>query len=242
MRTGIVSVFAICVSAALTGSAQAQVSINGGPSYSCDGRLNASEKRICDDPVLSTLDRKMVGHFRRALAGLTARGQARLKEQQLVWLRWRNACDQQSPCLRRRYEQRIADLTGDSGASGGDAASGPAGSGVIVERRITDNKYETVYGDGRIEWYSVDGGSLGTVFPDGTSTVSAFAHSPGPGFPSLPAANQQWADTVEISLLSMIDSWLSAEDQAEYRGIVQSKPITDRVLGHISVIGHLAGR
>jgi uncharacterized protein len=80
-------------------------------SFSCQGKLSADEKLICETPVLSALDYKLSQLYSVAYAISDSRQS--LKEQQLQWLSSsRKDCHQQG-CLKERYEKRIAILLDD---------------------------------------------------------------------------------------------------------------------------------
>ncbi len=80
-------------------------------SFECDGAdLAADEQVICDHRALNDADVKMVTTF-NLLAGLLAMGaRGSMQDQQVLWLRQRQACGGDVACIRSAYEKRLADL------------------------------------------------------------------------------------------------------------------------------------
>ncbi len=222
------------------------------PSFSCLGNLNQTERAICGSALLSDLDRQMANFYfaLRDQAG-GARRDALAAEQRL-WLAWRNACGAEGQCIRRRYEQRIIDLAPPDelplARQPGRQITPPADPGAsgdpnqIVARRVTSTRVEVEFADGTVHWQSVGGGSMGTVFPDGTESAMYFAQAPAPVFPTLPGDYSSWGEGVESSLLSILDRLLSPTDRATYRNLAASKAFSVRVYDHIRVIDFLTGQ
>jgi uncharacterized protein len=72
--------------------------------------LAADEKAICEDLSLNDLDVKMVTTF-DLLAGLMPMGNRDLlRDEQLAWLKTRQACDGDAGCIRNAYEARMKQL------------------------------------------------------------------------------------------------------------------------------------
>ncbi|MFM5948972.1 MAG: lysozyme inhibitor LprI family protein [Novosphingobium sp.] len=69
-----------------------------GPSFSCAGRLSASETAICDDPELSAWDRAIAVQYPRQL-----KDKAITRAKQRTWLDQRNACAADRACIRRAF-------------------------------------------------------------------------------------------------------------------------------------------
>ncbi|MFZ5965083.1 lysozyme inhibitor LprI family protein [Thalassococcus sp. BH17M4-6] len=214
------------------------------PSFPCTGSLNPTERTICRDALLGDLDRRMVQAYgaRRERSGGDA-GRKLVSDQRL-WLGWRNTCGTDSACLRRRYEQRIIDLTGGRGPSSGivdlgltaTLATPPA---AAPKRRLRAGRYERIYPDGRIEWEAVNGSAFGTDFPNGDGTMSLKSQSAPPSFPSLPDAYSGWGLALELRLLELVDSLLPSADQAPYRDMQNAFPYSDRILRHVQAVGFL---
>lgn len=80
-------------------------------SFRCGGKLSASEKIVCKDPVLSALDDRLASAWQRAKqttpdpSGLEA-----ARTQQWLW-RQHNCTDE--ACVKSWYERRIAELDAD---------------------------------------------------------------------------------------------------------------------------------
>ncbi|NBD31343.1 MAG: hypothetical protein GVY31_15060 [Alphaproteobacteria bacterium] len=211
------------------------------PSFPCSGQLTPTESRICDSPLLGALDRRMARAFYAARDRASGAASRDLIEAQRLWLRWRATCGSDGDCLRRRYEARLADLgTPDlltlELATPGNAT---AAADQVVDRRITDTRYEVEYGDGTVRWQSIGGGSMGVTYPDGTGTTSMFSQAPPPEFPGLPGSFASWGDGLETSLLGIIDQLLSPADRQEYRTLTDAKPYSVRVSDHLTVIQFL---
>ncbi|TKJ71698.1 hypothetical protein PspCFBP13508_13665 [Pseudomonas sp. CFBP13508] len=77
-------------------------------SFDCTSAASKTEKAICSDPYLSTLDDKLAEQWRTTL-GKVADPKA-LKTDQRQWLKNRNACGALSACLRREYLMRLTEL------------------------------------------------------------------------------------------------------------------------------------
>lgn len=209
------------------------------PSFRCSGQLNATERAICDSPTVSALDRRMAALFRERFASLNAPRQRRLRTEQLTWLDWRNTCGRSERCLQTRYQQRIADFM--PGLVPVPIGTPPPGPDDVVERRVRNGRMETVYGDGRIVWQSISGGSFGTDYPNGTVDMATAIQIPGAPVPPLPANMSEWGGTVENDLLTIIDQLLPPPDRLPYRDLFSHEPYPERMLSHLSVIQHLTG-
>lgn len=77
--------------------------------FDCGGAASAVERRICADPTLRALDRRLDQLLERARVHAGRDEQDRLKREQRAWLHERNACASDA-CLRRVYEARAAAL------------------------------------------------------------------------------------------------------------------------------------
>ncbi len=220
------------------------------PSFACSGNLNRTERQICDDVLLGDLDSEMARFYFQARGRTAGAARDDLASEQRLWLDWRNTCGRDGQCIRRRYEQRILDLAPADELPpawrGGDALNQTLENvdspdfDRVVDRRVTDARYEVEFADGTIRWQALNGGSVGTISPDGTETMNLFSQSPPPEFPSLPGTYASWGDSVETQLLRIIDHLLSPADRGEYRNLTTSKPYSIRVYNHLRVIDFLA--
>lgn len=225
------------------------VTADSGPSFSCSGNTNETERRICDDALLRDLDVRMARFFSQAQDGVRQERREDFFSEQSLWLQWRNTCGEDSRCIRRRYEQRIIDLAPPDELpvawQGGGVVNPPlvrlgtTNSTIVVERRITDNHYEVELADGTIRWQDFDGGRSGTEYPDGRGTSDNSSQAPPPDFPELPDLYATWGDGVEVELLKIIDRLLRPTDRAEYRNLIASKSYTVRIYDHIRTIAFL---
>jgi uncharacterized protein len=97
----------ICVLAAcatLAGNASAA-------SFHCTGKSSASEKIVCNDPQLSSLDDRLAASYQRARdASIDPRSVESARIEQWLW-RQHNCTDK--ACVQSWYERRIAELDAD---------------------------------------------------------------------------------------------------------------------------------
>ncbi|WP_262140171.1 lysozyme inhibitor LprI family protein [Pseudomonas sp. Marseille-Q5117] len=77
-------------------------------SFDCTDASGKTEKAICTDPYLSTLDDKLAEQWRTTLGKVV--DPKTLKTDQRQWLKNRNACGALSACLRREYLMRVTEL------------------------------------------------------------------------------------------------------------------------------------
>ncbi|SMC27317.1 Protein of unknown function [Andreprevotia lacus DSM 23236] len=77
-------------------------------SFDCAKAATATEKAICADGPLSQMDQDLAQVWRKALA--IAPAPAVLKAAQRQWLRRRDECGADAPCLLARYRERLAAL------------------------------------------------------------------------------------------------------------------------------------
>lgn len=101
------SVPATALAVALTLAVGAEAS----PSYKCRGNLTLTERTICDHQILGDLDRAMANFYYATRDDTPYGARKALSREQALWLRWRDTCGGAVNCLRRRYEQRIIDLS-----------------------------------------------------------------------------------------------------------------------------------
>jgi len=79
-----------------------------GPSFDCVGVRSAAEKTICRYRHISNLDRRLDSIFIDALRKSRSNGDRRsMRLNQAEWIRARNFCRFDRPCLRRSYNNRI---------------------------------------------------------------------------------------------------------------------------------------
>jgi len=87
-----------------------------GPSFDCAKASNAVEQSVCKDADLAKADRELAQLYAALLGRLTGSARESLQKGQLAWVANRNRgctgddADAMSICLKRRYDQRIADL------------------------------------------------------------------------------------------------------------------------------------
>lgn len=104
--------YSLIVSASLllvfAGTAQAH---HGGPGFRCSTAKHAAEIVVCNSWKLSRLDRRLNYWYGRAKERARYFDQTGwLRSQQRAWLRSRNACYWNKPCITRKYRQRIREL------------------------------------------------------------------------------------------------------------------------------------
>ncbi len=89
---------------------------SSGPSFNCTQARSSVEHAICDTPRLGSADRRLDGMFKQVASGMTVGAIVDITKAQGVWLRQRNACQQQAvreimvACIERSYGERIAQL------------------------------------------------------------------------------------------------------------------------------------
>lgn len=81
------------------------------PSFDCQSRsLSATEKSICSDNGLASLDRELATRYREELAKVPPSERAKLIARQKAWLGLRNQCNGVD-CIARSYKSRLQELT-----------------------------------------------------------------------------------------------------------------------------------
>ncbi|VWC84727.1 PF07007 family protein [Burkholderia lata] len=78
--------------------------------FDCAKAASPTEKAICADATLSKLDGDLAAAWKQALA--KGGDTAALKAAQLKWLKQRDQCGADAPCLGDRYRERLASLNG----------------------------------------------------------------------------------------------------------------------------------
>jgi uncharacterized protein len=88
---------------------------SGGPAFNCARASNATEKAICADARLSTLDREMAAAWRSWKEAFSDDAdRTRLRVDQAQWMKRRNACAAATDCIATTYQDRLDELTGGS--------------------------------------------------------------------------------------------------------------------------------
>ncbi|MFJ2710945.1 lysozyme inhibitor LprI family protein [Pseudomonas sp. NPDC087346] len=77
-------------------------------SFDCASAVSKTEKTICSDSYISDLDKKLGALWRPTLAKVA--DPKALKADQRGWLKNRNQCAEDVPCLRREYLMRLKAL------------------------------------------------------------------------------------------------------------------------------------
>jgi len=110
MRLLLVTSLAIVVAAAAGAEAQS------GPSFDCAKASNVVERAVCKDADLAKADRELASLYTALQGRLTGAAKESLEKNQVSWIVSRNrSCSASEPdmttyCLKKRYEERIADL------------------------------------------------------------------------------------------------------------------------------------
>ncbi|MEW6340583.1 MAG: hypothetical protein AB1704_07865 [Pseudomonadota bacterium] len=105
-RSKLVSICAFAACATFAGTASAA-------SFHCTSKASASEKIVCQDPQLSSLDDQLAASYQRAVAAsLDPRSVESARIEQWRW-RQRNCTDK--ACVLSWYQRRIAELDADYG-------------------------------------------------------------------------------------------------------------------------------
>ncbi|WP_454566076.1 lysozyme inhibitor LprI family protein [Pseudomonas sp. AIG] len=100
--------FAISLRHALALTAFAFASVTHASSFDCATANSKTEKAICGDSQISLLDEKLGKLWHSTLASVP--DAKALKADQRQWLKSRNACGDQTTCLRREYLMRLTEL------------------------------------------------------------------------------------------------------------------------------------
>lgn len=79
-------------------------------SFSCKAAKLKAEQQICNDRSLNDADVKLATTYQIILHALPMGGRDAEKDQQFKWLKQRNSCAANSPCLKRAYAQRQQQL------------------------------------------------------------------------------------------------------------------------------------
>jgi uncharacterized protein len=77
-------------------------------SFDCSKAKTETEKAVCKDHAIGSLDEILAGRFRVALK--TPNNAESIKKSQTLWLRDRNKCSADIDCLFRAYESRNSEL------------------------------------------------------------------------------------------------------------------------------------
>ncbi|MFC3119513.1 lysozyme inhibitor LprI family protein [Jhaorihella thermophila] len=131
-----------------------------GPSFDCARATTPVENAICANPDLAALDQEIARLYGEARATATGVEAATLRAGQRSWLRQRDACGWDIPCLTAAMEARIATLLATTGqrqiasAAGDeiDAVSPSRGADPVVAPEL--------------------GGLPGMVFADGMPVIA----------------------------------------------------------------------
>lgn len=83
-------------------------------SFDCDSKtLAPDETAICANRDLNDLDVRMATEF-KWLSGMYAMGvRGELQDQQTAWLKTRQACQSDTACIRKAYEDRLTAFEDD---------------------------------------------------------------------------------------------------------------------------------
>lgn len=114
------------------------------PSFNCAKAETATEKSICSNDRLARLDRAIAAAFRQLKADMAV-AEEMIAEEQTEFLKRRNACGADVPCLDRKMEARRQQLSLERGKS--DPREAFIGryrnkDGWMIVRRTLDEKYE----------------------------------------------------------------------------------------------------
>jgi uncharacterized protein len=100
------------------------------PSFNCGARLNATEVRICANPTLADLDRRMADTYVWLLGRQSGSGRNELKKDQRNWLFRRNRCGSNDRCIEDEMYDRMAYLNEYEMPGQAPAPPPPQGGGV----------------------------------------------------------------------------------------------------------------
>lgn len=106
-----VTVSAIGANPTFAGGDAELAKVQSRPSFNCSQARTRVEHLICGDAYVSQLDSRMARAYSTFLRRISTREQARLRENQRLWLVHRNQCTTVD-CLIAAYDDRIAWLEG----------------------------------------------------------------------------------------------------------------------------------
>ncbi|MDM1020503.1 hypothetical protein QSV37_09350 [Acinetobacter sp. VNK23] len=81
-----------------------------GASFSCKAAKLKAEQQICQNIGLNDADVKLATTYQIILHALPMGGRDAEKDKQFQWLKQRNSCGANTPCLKRAYAQRQLQL------------------------------------------------------------------------------------------------------------------------------------
>jgi hypothetical protein len=84
------------------------------PSFNCDSARTRSQVAICNDAALARLDSEHELLFSRVLGAADAGTAERMHRDYAAWQRFRDLCGPDRPCIARRYQARIDELTAEA--------------------------------------------------------------------------------------------------------------------------------
>lgn len=79
-------------------------------SYSCKVAKLKVEQQICNERSLNDADVRMATTYQIILHALPMGGRDAEKDRQFQWLKQRNSCGANTPCIKRAYAQRQQQL------------------------------------------------------------------------------------------------------------------------------------
>lgn len=85
------------------------------PSFDCNKASTTTERLVCSDDELASLDLKLANAYKNARNLADVAGKKKILEEQKIWLKAYNLCKDKD-CVKQNLEQRIKDLNQMSGA------------------------------------------------------------------------------------------------------------------------------
>ncbi|WP_038344683.1 lysozyme inhibitor LprI family protein [Acinetobacter sp. A47] len=79
-------------------------------SYSCKAAKLKVEQQICSERSLNDADVRLATTYQIILHALPMGGRDAEKDRQFQWLKQRNSCGANTPCIKRAYAQRQQQL------------------------------------------------------------------------------------------------------------------------------------
>jgi uncharacterized protein len=210
------------------------------PSFNCNRDLNESEQAICNSQYLAQLDVTKAKAERRKFSQMDAEGLSKFRREYSSWLAWRNICNDDEACLIRRYNNRIAELTGQS-AQDTEIVHSPCSQGKakIVSKRFNPEfeRMETVLSDGSVLWSRLTGARNGGICKDGTQIPGVvFIQVPGASLPVLASGLTDWGSNLEVKLLKILTELMPPNDLAMYQTAIDEHDYYDRLNMHLASI------
>ncbi|MGH1350228.1 MAG: lysozyme inhibitor LprI family protein [Methyloligellaceae bacterium] len=172
------------------------------PSFNCNKATKPTEKAICDDWKLGSLDRELHKAFHAALKYLSYRKESLLREDQAEWLDFRNQCGYTKTCIARKYRNRIKELNEFQNSNGVTVTNLPRCSQTSIP--VIDPGYVGKFYDVNRNTDVVRGGTR--------QIVCRYYHGDQVFIRKRACKNSGWCKVMVRQLRSDFDAWIKRRD------------------------------